>query len=68
VVGKCFRGTASRVEGVGFAQLASDAMQLHAMGYPPRAMAAVNPKPQTLNPKPLTLDPKPEPYTLNLKP
>jgi len=56
------------VEGVGFAQLASDAMQLHAMGYPPRAMAAVNPKPQTLNPKPLTLDPKPEPYTLNLKP
>ena len=36
VVAKCFKGTASRVEGVGFDQLASDAMKLHSMGFPTR--------------------------------
>jgi glutamate synthase (NADPH/NADH) len=40
VVGKCFRGTVSRVEGVGFEQLALDSIQLHDMGFPTRAMAA----------------------------
>ena len=37
VVAKCFKGTASRVEGVGFDQLAADAIQLHGMGFPKRA-------------------------------
>ena len=40
VVAKCFKGTASRVEGVGFDQLAEDAMALHAMGFPARADAS----------------------------
>jgi len=40
VVGKCFRGTVSRVEGVGFDQLAADAIQLHGMGFPKREKAA----------------------------
>ena len=40
VIEKCFRGTVSRVEGVGFEQLASDAIQLHSMGFPRRAIAA----------------------------
>jgi glutamate synthase (NADPH/NADH) len=38
VVAKCFKGTASRVEGVGFHQLALDAMALHEMGFPRRDM------------------------------
>jgi glutamate synthase (NADPH/NADH) len=40
VVAKCFKGTASRVEGVGFDQLAEDAIALHAMGFPARADAS----------------------------
>ena len=40
VIAKCFKGTASRVEGVGFDQLAEDAMALHAMGFPARADAS----------------------------
>ena len=38
VVAKCFKGTVSRVEGVGFEQLAKDAIELHSMGFPQRAM------------------------------
>ena len=39
VVAKCFKGTVSRVEGVGFAQLAQDALAMHHMGFPARASA-----------------------------
>ena len=39
VVAKCFKGTVSRVEGVGFDQLAADALAMHHMGFPARAAA-----------------------------
>ena len=40
VVNTCFKGTVSRVEGVGFEQLQADAVALHAMGFPKREKAA----------------------------
>ena len=39
VVAKCFKGTVSRVEGVGFDQLAADALAMHHMGFPAREAA-----------------------------
>jgi glutamate synthase domain-containing protein 2 len=33
VVDMCFKGTASRIGGVGFAQLAADAISLHDAAY-----------------------------------
>jgi glutamate synthase (NADPH/NADH) large chain len=34
VIGLCFSGTASRVQGVGFDELAEEALRRHALGYP----------------------------------
>jgi glutamate synthase (NADPH/NADH) len=34
VTGMCFKGTASRIEGVGFARLGRDAVDLHASAFP----------------------------------
>ncbi len=34
VVNRCFTGTASRVQGCGFAELAKEALRRHALGYP----------------------------------
>ncbi|KNE69707.1 glutamate synthase, NADH/NADPH, small subunit [Allomyces macrogynus ATCC 38327] len=42
VVAKCFHGTASRIQGVGFPQIAADVLCLHARAYP-RALT-VQPK------------------------
>ncbi|MFW6059931.1 MAG: glutamate synthase-related protein [Phycisphaeraceae bacterium] len=36
VVDRCFAGTASRLQGVGFDVLAAEALRRHAIGYPPR--------------------------------
>jgi glutamate synthase (NADPH/NADH) large chain len=36
VVSRCFSGTASRLEGVGFAVLEQEALRRHALGYPER--------------------------------
>jgi glutamate synthase (NADH) len=33
VVAECFKGTASRISGVGYEQLASDSLRLHALTY-----------------------------------
>ncbi|XP_010261570.1 PREDICTED: glutamate synthase 1 [NADH], chloroplastic [Nelumbo nucifera] len=38
VIQKCFKGTPSRVEGATFEMLALDALQLHEMAFPTRAM------------------------------
>jgi len=40
VIEKCFTGTASRVQGIGFEQLAEEALRRHALGYPPRPTSA----------------------------
>ncbi|GIW94157.1 MAG: glutamate synthase [Pirellulaceae bacterium] len=36
VIDRCFAGTASRVQGVGFRVLAEEALRRHRLGYPPR--------------------------------
>ena len=36
LVERCFAGTASRIQGVGFETLAKEALRRHAMGYPLR--------------------------------
>jgi glutamate synthase (NADPH/NADH) large chain len=36
VINRCFGGTPSRIQGVGFAILADEALRRHALGYPPR--------------------------------
>ena len=41
VVERCFAGTASRVQGVGFDVLAEEMRRRHAIGYPPRPVAAL---------------------------
>ena len=41
VVDRCFAGTASRVEGVGFAVLAEEMQRRHALGYPSRNVVAL---------------------------
>eukprot|EP00955_Chlamydomonas_euryale_P074730 362112-Chlamydomonas_euryale.AAC.5 len=33
VIDECFRGTPSRIGGIGFAQFGADALQLHAAAY-----------------------------------
>ena len=40
VVERCFRGTASRVQGVGFDVLAEEMQRRHALGFPRRGVAA----------------------------
>ena len=41
VVERCFAGTASRVQGVGFEVLAEEMQRRHAIGYPPRDTVAL---------------------------
>jgi glutamate synthase (NADPH/NADH) large chain len=41
VIEKCFTGTASRVEGIGFAVLAQEMEKRHALGFPPRNTVAM---------------------------
>ncbi|MDE0349231.1 MAG: glutamate synthase large subunit, partial [Gammaproteobacteria bacterium] len=41
VVERCFAGTASRVQGVGFDVLAEEMQRRHAIGYPPRDTVAL---------------------------
>ena len=41
VVERCFAGTASRVQGVGFEVLAQEMQRRHAIGYPPRDTVAL---------------------------
>ncbi|MFP4549347.1 MAG: glutamate synthase large subunit [Spirochaetales bacterium] len=40
VVDLCFAGTASRIKGVGFAELAEEADRRHLLGYPPEGVVA----------------------------
>ena len=40
VVSLCFKGTASRIGGVGFEQIAADTLALHAAAYQVRRVAA----------------------------
>ena len=42
VIEKAFTGTASRVEGVGFAVLAEEMQKKHAFGFPARDVTALN--------------------------
>ena len=42
VVERCFRGTASRIQGVDFAVLATEALRRHELGYPRRPLARLN--------------------------
>ena len=41
VVGRCFAGTASRVQGVGFDVLAEEMQRRHAFGYPPQGVVSL---------------------------
>jgi glutamate synthase (NADPH) large chain len=41
VVARCFTGTASRVQGVGFEVLADEALRRHRLGYPERSVDAL---------------------------
>ncbi|MFA9480242.1 glutamate synthase large subunit [Phycisphaerales bacterium AB-hyl4] len=47
IVERCFAGTASRLQGVGFNVLATEAQRRHAVGYPPRSRVRL---PQLPNP------------------
>ena len=40
VIEKCFTGTASRVQGVGFEQLGEEALRRHRLGYPTKPISA----------------------------
>ncbi|SDK28813.1 glutamate synthase (NADPH/NADH) large chain [Catalinimonas alkaloidigena] len=44
VIDKCFRGTISRIEGMGFDELAKEVLMRHRMAYPPAHLA---PQPRT---------------------
>ena len=41
VIERCFAGTASRVQGIGFDVLADEMQRRHAFGYPPRGVASL---------------------------
>ena len=40
VIDRCFAGTASRIEGIGMAEIARETLMRHAMAYPPRRLRA----------------------------
>ncbi len=43
VIDRCFAGTASRIEGIGMAEIARETLMRHAMAYPPRRSRAPEP-------------------------